>query len=259
MTVYIEYALLENFILDGLLLYLAVRIAHGEMKPLRILFAAIVGAGEALLFPVLSLPVWCAYLVKILGGVLLAAIAVKGVKPSVFVSVAFFLLTFALGGLLTAAYSFFGVSYGEGNGFLVERAPVALVFGAAGVFAVVIGESARRFFRFGKQERSITACTLEHDGKTVKWRGLADSGNLLEYRGRGVCVCSAAAIIALFGRGAREVGRISVQTVNGETERPVFECTLRTGKNGAPQPVLLTTGQVRSPRYQLILHTSYLN
>lgn len=258
MTVYIEYALLENFILDGLLLYLAVRIAHGEVIPLRLLLAAIVGAGEALLFPVLALPLWCSYLVKILGGVVLASIAVKGVKRSVFVSIAFFLLTFALGGLLTAAYSFFGVSYEEGNGFLVERAPVALVFGAAGVFAVLVGETARRFFRFGKEERSITPCTLEHGGRTVRWRGLADSGNLLEFRGRGVCVCSAAAIFALFGRGAREVGRIRVETVNGEKESPVFECTLRTGKNGDPQPVYLTVGQVKSPRYQLILHTSYV-
>ncbi|MDE5896420.1 MAG: sigma-E processing peptidase SpoIIGA [Clostridia bacterium] len=260
MTVYIEYAFLENFMLDGLLLYLSVRIARGKIKALRLMFAAAVGAGEAIAFPLLTLPVWSAYFIKLAGGAILVLIAVSGkrVKTYLFAMLAFFLCTFALGGLLTTAYSFFGAEYEAGNGFLVERAPVALVFSAAGLFAVFLGETARRFYRFAKTERKIVDCVLTQNGRTVRWKGLADSGNLLEFHGRGVCVCSAKAIFALFGRDLREVGRIRINTANGGRESPVFECAgMRAGK-GAEQAVLLTVGEVESKHYSLILHTDYL-
>lgn len=258
MTVYFEYAFLENFLLDGLLLYLALRIARGKIKAWRLCLAAAVGAGEALLFPVISMPTWCAYLVKILGGILLCVIAVSGkrVKTYAAATAAFFVSTFALGGLLTAAYSYFGIEYETGQGFLVERAPVALVFAAAGIFVLLACYGLRRIFRFVRLQKSTVECTLTQGDRTVRWKGLADSGNLLEFRGKGVCVCSAAAIFALFGRGAKEVGRIRVRTVNGEKESPVFECeSLRVG-DGAAQPALFTVGEVDGKRYSFVLHTA---
>lgn len=258
MKVYIEYAFLENFLLDGLLLFLALRIARGRIRVWRLLLAAAFGAGEAVGFPLLALPVWGVWLIKILGGVLLCVIAVSGkrIRTYLGVTAAFFACTFALGGLLTAAYSFFGVEYEEGGGFLVERAPVALVFALAGIFAVAVAEGARRFYRFGKISRKLLPCVFAENGKTVRLTALADSGNLLEFRGRGVCVCSAAAIFAIFGRNAKEVGRIRINTASGGRDSPVFECEMRVG-GGPPQPALLAVGEVRSKRYSLILHTDY--
>ncbi len=259
MTVYIEYAFLENFLLDGVLLYLSVRIARGKLVVWRLVCAAAIGGVEAVVFPLFALPVWAAYAVKVVGGALIAVAAVSGknVKTYFAAIVAFFLCTFALGGLLTAAYSFFGVETEDGNGFLVERAPVAVTFSAAGVFAIVLGESARRLYRFSRVVKRTCECTLEQGERRVRWKGLSDSGNLLEFRGRGVCVCSAAAIFALFGRNPVEVGRIRIGTANGGREAPVFECErLRIG-NGMSQPAYLTVGEVASKHYQIILHTDY--
>lgn len=260
MIVYAEYAFLENFLLDAVLLYLALKCARGRVRVLNLLFAAAVGAGEALAFPLLPLPVWAAYFVKLLGGALIAVIAVsKGTKKTYFVVlVCFFLMTFALGGLLTAAYSFFRVEYAEGGGYLVEQAPVGLVLGAAGAFCVLATAFAKRLYRYRCEKRSVFACSLTSGGKRVHWKGFADSGNLLMFRGEPVCVVSAAAVFALFGRRPKEEGRIRIGTVNGEKETPVFRCdTLEVGGKRA-QGAYLALGSVDSKEYQIILHTAFL-
>ena len=260
MVVYVEYAFAENFLIDGLILFLALKIARGRVKWWRLLLAAAVGATEAIVFPLIPLPVWCAYLVKILGGVLLCVLVVsKGrLRTYIIVTVAFFLMTFAFGGLLTAAYSFFNVEYEEGSGYLVEQAPVALVFAALGIFAVAVVLFAKYFYRHAKLQRNLCDCVLEHGERKVNWKGLYDSGNLLEFRGKPVCVISAAAAFALYGRSMQEVGRMELKTVNGMRNAPVFTCERM--KLGAREfeEVFLTVGEVAGKDYQVILHSNYM-
>lgn len=260
MVVYVEYALLENFLLDGLILYLALKIARGRVRAWRLMIAAAVGAAEAVCFPLLPVPVWCAYLMKALGGLLLSVIVVSKGRPKtyLFVTVAFFLITFALGGLLTAAYSFFGVEYEEGNGYLVEQAPVALVLAAFGIFAAVLVNLSKYFYRYAKLQKKIAPCTLEHGGRKVTWKGLADSGNLLEFEGRPVCVFSATAAFALFGRNLKEAGRLTMRTVAAEKETPVFVCEKMQVGARRFENVYLAVGDVESKDYQIILHTAYM-
>jgi sigma-E processing peptidase SpoIIGA len=260
MVVYWEYAFIENFLLDGLILYLALKIARGKVRVWRLLLASAVGAAEAIVFPLFRVPVWSAYLLKVLGGILLCAVAVSGkrLKTYAVTACAFFAVTFALGGLLTAAYSFFGVEYQQGNGFLVERAPVALVFALAGIFAVVLLQSIKFFYRYGKLRCNLFECTLAHAGREVRWKGLADSGNLLQFRGKPVCVFSSRAAFALFGRNLKEAGRLEIGTVNGRRETPVFICErMKVGKETF-ENVFLAVGEVTGKEYQLILHTAFL-
>ena len=61
MTVYIEYAFAENALLDGLLLYLALRCARLRVSGWRLALASAAGGAQSLLFPVLSLPVWLSF------------------------------------------------------------------------------------------------------------------------------------------------------------------------------------------------------
>ena len=134
MQVYIEVAFLENFLLDGVLLYLALACARLKISAWRLLLASALGAVEAIVFPLFPLPAWAAYLVKFMGGALLAVIAAKGRPKQICIATAFFFLfTFALGGLLTAVYSFFGIQYEAGTGYLVEQAPAGLVAGVSSV------------------------------------------------------------------------------------------------------------------------------
>lgn len=257
--VYIEVAFAENFLMDGMLLYLALKCAREKVRPLNLILAALVGAAEAILFPLIPLPVWCAYLVKFLGGALISVISVHKGRPKSYLvaAAAFFLLTFALGGLLVAAYSFFGAEYREGDGYLVESAPIALVVTAAIVFFLLILSALRRFFRFRVRKSNLIACTLCAGGRRVHMTALADSGNCLQFRGKPVCLTSAAGIFALLGAHPSAVGRMKVGTVHGERESPVFLCREMElgGKTFGEVPFVL--GEMRGD-IQMILHTAYL-
>lgn len=262
MVVYLEYAFAENFLLDGLLLYLSVRCARGRVRAFNLILAAAAGGAEAIVFPLLDLPSACAYPVKITGGVLLVVLAVSGKRPKTYAvaCAAFFFFTFALGGLLTAAYSFFGVAYAEGGGYLVEGAPVALVFALAGIFAVAVVSALKAFYRYRKVQSNLFPCALFYGDRRVEWKGFADSGNCLMFRGSPVCVISAAAAFALFGRDLREVGRLNVGTVNGSREVPVLQCDgieiSHGGKKVRRENVYLAVAGVDSKDYQIILHTA---
>lgn len=263
MVVYWEYAFLENTLIDGLLLYLALKCARQKIPWMNLVFAALVGGAEAVAFPLLTLPVWASYLVKILGGVLIAIFSVRRgrLKTYLVVIAAFFAFTFALGGLLTAIYSFFGVECIEGQGYMIESAPVGLILAGAGIFFAVSVVLIKRAFAFRKVQQSIAHCTLVNGTKKVQWRGLVDSGNMLSFRGSPVNVLSPIAALALFGRGAKGIGRMRVKTANGERERPVFACGQMTVRIQDSQMnfenVFFTTGDVGTKDYQMVLHTAF--
>ena len=260
MEVYVEYAIAENFILDLLLLFLAIKCARAKTGCVRLLFAAAVGAAEAFVFPLFSLPLALAYLVKFLGGAVLPLLAVKkGTKKTCFFAIAaFFALTFALGGLLTAAYSFFDVPYVEGNGYLVEKAPIGLIVGGAGLFFVAVFLLSRSFYRYRSLIKNLFTVEVGNGGRTLTLQALVDTRNGLSFRGRPVNVLSPPAALLLFRKESAPLGMIAVETVNGVRESPVFACdTFKIGKK-TYENALFTTGEVRSKAYQIILHTSYL-
>ena len=263
MIVYWEYAFLENFILDGLLLYLALKCARQKCHILHLLLAAAIGAVEAVVFPLFALPAWASYLVKFAGGALLVLIALKKVawKSYLIATAAFFLMTFALGGLLVAAYSFVGAEYVSGNGFLLERAPVALVLGIAGVFAVLVVLAAGYFYRYRRIKRNLFGCALTAGKKSVHITGFADSGNLLTFHNQPVSVISPITALALFGGKMKEVGRMTINTVNGGSEAPVFECDMEIAlakKKIFHKGIYVTVGDINSKEYRIILHNAML-
>ncbi len=262
MVVWIELAFVENFLLDGVLLYLAERCARLKIGIGRLIIAATLGAAEAIVFPLFVLPVWAAYTVKVLGGIAICTIAFKAKKSKQYVvsTILFFLLTFALGGLLVAIYSFFDIDHSEYGGFIVESAPVGLVLGGAATFAILIERFSVKFYAYRKNKKNELSCELVCGERRVTWQGFLDSGNCLTFHGAPVCVVTVAAVFALFGSKAKEVGRIVVGTVNGSREASVFQCdrmTIMAGKKTiVHNNVFLTVGEISD--YCLILNTALL-
>ena len=257
MTVYFEYAFAENVLLDGLLLYLALKCARGKVKAWRLILASVLGGLEAILFPLFSMPTWAAYIVKLLGGALIAIIAVsdRGLKPHMIVLAAFFAMTFLLGGLLVAVYSFFEIPYLSGEGYLVEGAPVSLVLATSGIFAVAVVRLSGVFYRYRKRKQNILPCKITADGKTYDLQGYADSGNRLFFRGEPVCVISAIGALKLF-RGQTSVGRMNLHTVSGSRESPVFLCEMLEVNGCKRENCYFTVGEISSKEHSLILHTA---
>lgn len=258
MVVYWEYAFLGNALMDGVLLFLALRCARIRVRLWRLLLAGAAGGAFAVLFPLMALPAWAAYAVKVLFGValVLAAASARRVGGYVRAVLFFFALTFALGGLLTAVYAFFGIETADGTGFYLERAPVTLILAGSAVFAVCVLFAARALWKTRVLRRNTVVCRLCAGGRSVQWEGLADSGNALTYRGEPVCVISAAGAFALFGAHPQAVGRMYIGTVNGGREAPVFRCDSLTAGGEEHRGVYLTVGDV-GRRFQIILHTAF--
>ena len=155
MTVYIEYALLENFLIDGMLLYLAFRAAKAPFKWKKLCFSAFFGAAFALLFPLLSLPFWGAYCLKFAVGFLLCLLAFPPIKNKndvgryALTCALFFLLSFAFAGVIFAIFGSFSLS---GNGYQVEQTPVVFVLCSALAFLILIINLVRKIYK--KQERN---------------------------------------------------------------------------------------------------------
>lgn len=78
MEIYIEYALAENFLLDAMLLWLALKAAKQQISFKRIALASAFGAAFAVIFPLLDTGKILSYILKFSVGALLTLIAVKG-------------------------------------------------------------------------------------------------------------------------------------------------------------------------------------
>ena len=125
MVIYVEYALLENLVLDGILLALTLVSAKIPLKFWRVCLSAAVGAAFAVVYPLLKLPTALSYLLKFSVGFLLCFLAVGRVKTKkewgryALSCIFFFAYSFAFGGALTAL-----------TGATTEnRAPASLVLG----------------------------------------------------------------------------------------------------------------------------------
>lgn len=238
MTVYVEVVFLQNALIDGLLATLALRTCKATVKKGRIVLTAALGGIFAVVYPLLGLPASAGTAVKAVGGIFLSQTALRRerIGKRIAVCAAFFLFSFAFGGMLLAANAFLGTETAAGEGFLVERAPVSLLLCGAVVFVWAVMRGVKKFYRLRQVESVKTEGVLSHGGREAQVSVLLDSGNLLTFRGAPVSVVSAKTLLKVFGAAyARAaVGAINVQTVNGERDMPVFVCdklTIGTGKN----------------------------
>ena len=97
MTVYIEYVLIDNLVIDFLLLKATFALTSIDYKRGRLFLCAFLGAIIALIYPLIHIKI-VSTLIKVLSGFLLTALAVKYKnKKSYFINTAiFFTFTFLI-------------------------------------------------------------------------------------------------------------------------------------------------------------------
>lgn len=221
MTVYIEYAFLENFFFDGVLLSLALASSRSELKWGRILLSSLVGTAFALVYPFLALPSLLLSLLKFSVGALLCLLALGRIKTKkergryALTTTFFFIFSFAFGGTLL------GVS-----GKFSRHKPfwVLLGFTALAVCALV-------FVRKLYQRRALYAfiydCRITSEEKTVTALGFYDSGNTATKNGVPVCFLSPDLIYELFseeilGNTGQVCDEMSITTLTGEKKTLLY-------------------------------------
>ena len=266
MVIYIEYALAENFLIDGLLLYLALLSARRKIRWKRLLFAAAVGAAFAVVFPLLPLPAFASYALKFLFALPLCLLAFGRIKNKeergryALTCIFFFAYSFALAGALFALSSGFSAS---GNGYVVPRANLALVLCGGGAFACSVVAFIKKAQARRAVERLTYPCAIVYKQRRVEASGFFDSGNLATKNGVPVCFLSPDLAYdlrenELWESGERTEEGIVVVTMSGEKYLPVFRGEVEIEANGkrlkkevyfAPSANMLSRG------YKILLHS----
>lgn len=216
MTAYIEYVFLENFILDGLLLFGSCRFTKTRVRYARLCLSAGLGGIYALLSPFIRLPVFLAWTLKVCVGACLCLLAFGRIRNKkdggryAFFLTAFFLFTFVVAGLLLSFWD-----------TLKEKPPFLAVLVAI-LFAVAVVEA---FLSVHKRKHKLRAylydCYVLGKNKRVFASGYLDSGNLAEKDGLPICFLSPLIYYEAFGgweEGNEKRETVRISTMSGERE-----------------------------------------
>lgn len=262
MTVYIEYAFLQNFLLDGVLLWLSCKGTKTPFRWGRCVFACVFGAVFAVVYPLLRLPDFLGIALKISAGLLLCLLAFGGAKGKVpfgryaLFTASFFSLSFLFGGALNAVT--------EGLSINLMRM-VITPFG----FLVLSVFCLRLFKKLYKKRtiwRYIYECEIASGDKSMRAFGFYDSGNTATKKGIPVCFVSPEIIFNLWGDklllGKEEMGQVCdemcITTVSGEKKIPLYKGSLTIKESPIrerKEVYFSPSANILSREYTMILHS----
>jgi hypothetical protein len=220
MTVYIEYAFLQNFFFDGVLFSLAMLAVKEKLCMRRIAISSALGGVFAVIFPLVKLPAVFKTALKFAGGAFLCIPLVKRLKTKkewgryAFICLFFFAFTFLFGGSLLGVYAA-PPTFGA---VLAGFAVLSLV----SVFLVGKLYERRAF------ARNTCDCRIWKGEKSVKAQGFIDSGNLAQKNGLPVCFVSPDLIYELWGEEILKAGgqvceELAISTLAGGKTVELYE------------------------------------
>ena len=199
-VIYADTLLLVNFSMDFLALYISAKLQNGVVRPIKMTFAAIIGAVWALVSVLLESYVSGFFgqifmlLANFICAVVIVAVSLGVATPRLRQTVTFITVNIGLGGVMTAIYSFVGKftnRYGEASSVTGDSVSVAVFI----VAAIVAGATSIVYARFKKHYecRKVVEVTISAFGKTFDINALCDSGNLLcePFSGKPVVVLAA--------------------------------------------------------------------
>ena len=263
MVVYIEYALIENFLLDGLLLYLAVFTAKNTVKFGRLALSAVVGAAGALAVPLLPVAAFWAYPIKCIGGAGLCFLA-NGKKRFLRVCGAFFAYSFAFAGAMFAFLSF----QAQAGGYFLSQSGVTFVVCLGVILTLICVACVKRLKKRRAIYRHIYACKIRYQNREIRVDGFLDSGNFANLKGQAVCFLAPDVAYDLFfdefwdKDGGQVQDELQISTLGGVKTLPAFLGVIEITtdeKTVVKQVYLAISANILSKEYKLLLHSRILD
>ena len=220
MTVYIEYVISDNFVIDYLLLKAALKIAGVPAKKSRLFICAVFGTAVALFYPLLENYRVLTVLVKLLCGVTMTLGCAKYRSPREYLITlaTFALTTFLTGGAITAVYGLFGIPYSsETSVALIILPAFVLIKAATGTVSFIYRRKDLHGFLY-----RIKLCNGETE---ITATGFLDTGNGVYDENSPVIFCGKKLAEKLVFDGGKTVPlkRIVVSTVNGKESKICFK------------------------------------
>lgn len=259
MVVYVEYVLIDNFIIDYFLLSGTFRITAVQTSRLKLCLCSLLGAVFALTYPLSANFKVLQTIIKIAFGLLLVLLSGKfATAKQYYASVlVFFCFTFLLGGAI------FGLGYITGINFTSEVS-VALIFIPA--FAVCKGVGVVLKFIYKRKDviKNTLQVALTVGNVTLKAFGFVDTGNLLYDGDNPVIVCSKGFAKQFFKSGNRlpKIKTLQVATVNGICQKPSIKIDrlviFDEQKQNIFNNVTMCVTEVAMPYGEIILHPKFV-
>lgn len=260
MTVYIEYVIIDNFVIDYLLLKATFATTGMSVKRWRLFVCSFIGAVIALLFPMIKAHQIIIVLLKLCAGILLTILSAnyKTIKSYFTNSAIFFGYTFLTGGAIIGVFNLLGLNYSSEISIALIILPVYALLRL--LYALLMYVYKR------KDIASLTYnVTIGVFGKEISATGFMDTGNGLYDGDSPVIVCDKKFFSSLIdGQILKaKIKRITVRTVTGQTTYPAVKLDylkiyLSDEPNIYNNVTLCVTNNNVGESYDFILHPALL-
>lgn len=259
MTVYVEYAFLDNFAMDFLLLFFASVTLKLRFKWWRLLLGSAVGTAVALLSVYLH-GIWT-YLAKALCLFAMCAATIGFGKKLFWHILLTLAYTFVTGGAIVGVFNLLNVDYAAQDGFFYN-APVPLfVYFVAVALVAVVCYLLHAFVQESKKITPFLQKVKLHADKTYSLLGFCDSGNSVTHNGLPVCFLAKrnAEIAEYFAEMVLrdETISVEVQTLTGRKTVVAIAATVEIC--GMEHSVLLAFSPLNGAQYDVILNAEFCN
>ena len=183
MTVYLDIVFLENVLMNYIIIFATGVVIRVELKKVRILLASCVGAVYTVVMYLDIVPIYSNFVMKVVLSLVIVYIAFRARSFRKFVKdlVIFYLVSFVFGGCVFALMYFLRPQLAQmKNGVFVGAYPLKVgVIG--GLVAFVIIQISFRIVKTKLSKKDmIYDVEVVINEKTIKVKGLLDTGNLLK-------------------------------------------------------------------------------
>lgn len=255
MIVYIEYVLIDNFVIDYLMLKATFTTTGKRYKKGRLFLCAFLGAIIALVFPLIKVHSVILIAIKVLSGILIILISNDYQKKKDFYvhALLFFGYTFLTGGVIIGVFNILGLNYSSEISIALMVIPVYFVLSAC--IHVI-----KFIYRRKDVLRAVYDVEILAYGIVLKGRGFLDTGNGLFDGDNPVIFCEKGFAKRFFDGhlGQIKLKKITVNTVNGSAQKIAFQIDeikiYIDGKPNIHNNVTVCVVEQTGEGYDVILH-----
>ncbi len=186
MEVYIELAIIDNFIINGIIIMLTLFALRIPIKWYKVLLSTALGTAFAIVVPLfyLSTPIlMCLKLMVGLAMILVASPKMQ-LRELILMYVIFITFTFVMGG-----FCFFIIYLFGGDASKLPVPTSVFIFGMF-VYVFFLIKGIKAFYYKRRLHNNIYDISISYQGRTVKSRAYLDSGNTLTDNGKSVVIIS---------------------------------------------------------------------
>ncbi len=268
MTVYIEYAILDNLIINYLLIKTATRCALVKTNFLWLILASLLGTAVAVILPLFNLDNLFLLIIKIALAFLITLVGGKyiSIKKYFFTVFLFTFFTFLCGGFIIALFNLAMIDY---ENYFISGYDSAVPIGVTALLVYLASKGVVLAVTKLLKERNLRpflrSCAIIIDKKKFVVKGFIDSGNGLydTKSGLPIIVCSNSLFEKLKRNNVKKsVSKINFDTVSGTSQMELYVIDRLLIYNGIKVNIFnnvligVSPFGFNSNSYELLLHPS---